>query len=123
MTNPLKTLNLKKFRTKPISLKRIRIPSQAIDFIDEDLGVSSISFDNSLLCTVTLSYNKNNIFFIRSIIRKDSDDKSFMIATDNRDATRLYIDLSVQSNNRISIEKIKKSKSYLRNILIEEKIY
>ena len=43
-----------------------------------------------------------------------------MIATKNTDETRLYRDLSVQSNDAISIRKIIRSKLHLRIILMEE---
>ena len=42
-----------------------------------------------------------------------------MIATKNTDETRLYRDLSVQSNDTTSIRKIIRSKLHLRIILMD----
>ena len=120
MVSPLKILDLKKFRIKPILLKKIRIPASTIDFIDEDLGISSALFDSGYLSSTTLSHNGGNFYEKFNIIKTDDDDKSFMIATKNTDKTRLYRDLSVQSNDAISIRKIIRSKLHLRIILMEE---
>ena len=43
-----------------------------------------------------------------------------MIDTKHTDKTRLYRDLSIQSNNAISIRKIIRSKLHLRIILMDE---
>ena len=120
MASPLKFLDLKKFRIKPLSQKTLRIPASTIDFIDEDLGISSALFDSGCLNATTLSSNGGNFYEKFNIIKTDDDNKSFMIATKNTDETRLYRDLSIQSNNAISIRKIVKSKSYLRSILMDE---
>ena len=120
MVNPLKILDLKKFRTKPILLKTLRIPASTIDFIDEDLGISSALFDSGYLNSTTLSRNGGNFYEKFNIFKTDDDLKSFMIATKNTDETRLYRDLSVQSNNAISIRKIIRSKLHLRIILMDE---
>ena len=120
MVNPLKILDLKKFRTKPILLKTLRIPASTIDFIDEDLGISSALFDSGYLNSTTLSHNGGNFYEKFNIIKTDDDDKSFMIATKNTDKTRLYRDLSIQSNDAISIRKIIRSKLHLRIILMDE---
>ena len=120
MVNPLKILDLKKFRTKPILLKTLRIPDHSIDFINEDLGISSALFDSGYLNSTTLSHNGGNFYEKLNIIKTDDDFKSFMIATKNTDKTRLYRDLSVQSNNAISIRKIIRSKLHLRIILMDE---
>ena len=120
MVSPLKFLDLKKFRTKPILFKKIRIPASTIDFIDEDLGISSALFDSGYLNSTTLSRNGGNFYEKFNIFKTDDDDKSFMIATKNTDETRLYRDLSIQSNNAISIRKIIRSKLHLRIILMEE---
>ena len=120
MVSPLKFLDLKKFRTKPILLKTLRIPASTIDFIDEDLGISSALFDSGYLNTTTLSRNGGNFYEKFNIFKTDDDDKSFMIVTKNTDKTRLYRDLSIQSNNAISIRKIIRSKLHLRIILMEE---
>ena len=120
MVSPLKTLDLKKFRTKPILLKTLRIPASTIDFIDEDLGISSALFDSGYLNSTTLSHNGGNFYEKFNIIKTDDDNKSFMIATKNTDETRLYRDLSVQSNDAISIRKIIISKLHLRIILMDE---
>ena len=120
MVSPLKFLDLKKFRTKPILLKKIRIPASTIDFIDEDLGISSALFDSGYLNSTTLSRNGGNFYEKFNIIKTYNDDKSFMIATKNTDETRLYRDLSVQSNDETSIRKIIRSKLHLRIILMEE---
>ena len=120
MVSPLKFLDLKKFRTKPILLKTLRIPASTIDFIDEDLGISSALFDSGYLNVTTLSRNGGNFYEKFNIFKTDDDDKSFMIATKNTDETRLYRDLSIQSNDAISIRKIIRSKLHLRIILMEE---
>ena len=120
MVSPLKFLDLKKFRTKPILLKTLRIPASTIDFIDEDLGISSALFDSGYLNSTTLSNNGGNFYEKFNIFKTDDDDKSFMIVTKNTDKTRLYRDLSIQSNDAISIRKIIRSKLHLRIILMEE---
>ena len=120
MVSALKFLDLKKFRTKPILLKKIRIPASTIDFIDEDLGISSALFDSGYLNTTTLSHNGGNFYEKFNIFKTDDDNKSFMIVTKNIDKTRLYRDLSIQSNDEISIKKIIRSKLHLRIILMEE---
>ena len=120
MVSPLRILDLKKFRTKPILLKTLRIPASTIDFIDEDLGISSALFDSGCLNATTLSHNGGNFYERFNILRTDDDNKSFMITTKNTDETRLYRDLSVQSNDAISIRKIIRSKLHLRIILMEE---
>ena len=120
MVSPLRILDLKKFRIEPISQKKIRIPASTIDFIDEDLGISSALFDSGYLNATTLSNNGGNFYEKFNIIKTDDDNKSFMIATKNTDETRLYRDLSIQSNNAISIRKIIRSKLHLRIILMEE---
>ena len=119
MVNPLKILDLRKFRTKPILLKTLRIPASTIDFIDEDLGISSALFDSGYLNVTTLSHNGGNFYEKFNIKKIDDDNKSFIIATKNTDETRLYRDLSVQSNNAISIRKIIRSKLHLRIILMD----
>ena len=120
MVSPLKTLDLKEFRTKPIFQKALRIPASTIDFIDEDLGISSALFDSGYLNATTLSHNGGNFYEKFNIIKTDDYDKSFMIATKNTDETRLYRDLSIQSNDAISIRKIIRSKLHLRIILMDE---
>ena len=120
MVSPLKILDLKKFRTKPILLKTLRIPASTIDFIDEDLGISSALFDSGYLNSTTLSHNGGNFYEKFNIFKTDDDDKSFMIVTKNTDKTRLYRDLSIQSNDAISIRKIIRSKLHLRIILMDE---
>ena len=120
MVSALKFLDLKKFRTKPILLKTLRIPASTIDFIDEDLGISSALFDSGYLNVTTLSRNGGNFYEKFNIFKTDDDNKSFMIATKNTDETRLYRDLSVQSNDAISIRKIIRSKLHLRIILMKE---
>lgn len=120
MVIPLRILDLKKFRTKPILLKKIRIPASTIDFIDEDLGISSALFDSGYLNTTTLSHNGGSFYEKLNIFKTDDDDKSFMIATKSTDKRRLYRDLSVQSNDAISIRKIIRSKLHLRIILMDE---
>ena len=120
MVSALKFLDLKKFRTKPISKKKIRIPASTIDFIDEDFGISSALFDSGYLNSTTLSRTGGNFYEKFNIIKTDDDNKSFMIATKNTDETRLYRDLSIQSNNAISIRKIIRSKLHLRIILMDE---
>ena len=119
MVNPLKILDLKKFRTKPIFQKTLRIPASTIDFIDEDLGISSALFDSGYLNSTTLSHNGGNFYEKFNIFKTDDDNKSFMIVTKNTDKTRLYRDLSIQSNNAISIRKIIRSKLHLRIILMD----
>ena len=120
MVSPLKFLDLKKFRTKPILLKTLRIPASTIDFIDEDLGISSALFDSGYLNATTLSRNGGNFYEKFNIFKTDDDDKSFTIFTKNTDKTRLYRDLSIQSNDAISIRKIIRSKLHLRIILMDE---
>ena len=119
MVSPLKFLDLKKFRIKPISQKTLRIPTHAINFIDEDLGVSCALFDSCNFTTTTLSRNGGNFYEKFNIFKTDDDDKSFMIVTKNTDKTRLYRDLSIQSNDAISIRKIIRSKLHLRIILMD----
>ena len=120
MVNPLKTLDLKKFRIQPLSQKKIRIPASTIDFIDEDLGISSALFDSGYLNSTTLSHNGGNFYEKFNIFKTDDDNKSFEIVTKNTDKTRLYRDLSIQSNNAISIRKIIRSKLHLRIILMDK---
>ena len=120
MVSPLKFLDLKKFRIQPLSQKKIRIPASTIDFIDEDLGISSALFDSGYLNVTTLSHNEGNFYEKFNIFKTDDDDKSFMIATKHTDKTRLYRDLSIQSNDAISIRKIIRSKLHLRIILMDE---
>ena len=120
MVSPLKFLDLKKFRIKPILLKKIRIPASTIDFIDEDLGISSALFDSGYLNATTLSRNGGNFYEKFNIFKTDDDNKSFEIVTKNTDKTRLYRDLSIQSNDAISIRKIIRSKLHLRIILMDE---
>ena len=114
MVSPLRI-----FRIQPLSQKKIRIPASTIDFIDEDLGISSALFDSGYLNVTTLSHNGGNFYEKFNIIKTDDDNKSFMIATKNTDETRLYRDLSIQSNNAISIRKIIRSKLHLRIILMD----
>ena len=120
MVSPLRILDLKKFRIKPISKKTLRIPASTIDFIDEDLGISSALFDSGYLNSTTLSHNGGNFYEKFNIFKTDDDNKSLEIVTKNTDETRLYRDLSIQSNNRISIRKIIRSKLHLRIILMDE---
>ena len=120
MVSPLKFLDFKKFRIQPLSQKKIRIPASTIDFIDEDLGISSALFDSGYLNATTLSHNGGNFYEKFNIFKTDDDNKSFMIVTKNTDKTRLYRDLSVQSNDAISIRKIIRSKLHLRIILMDE---
>ena len=120
MVSPLRILDLRKFRIQPILLKKIRIPASTIDFIDEDIGISSALFDSGYLNSTTLSHNGGNFYEKFNIIKTDGYDKSFMIVTKNTDETRLYRDLSIQSNNAISIRKIIRSKLHLRIILMDE---
>ena len=120
MVSPLKILDLRKFRMKPIFQKALRIPASTIDFINEDLGISSALFDSGYLNVTTLSHNGGNFYEKFNIITTDDDDKSFLIAKKNTDETRLYRDLSVQSNDEISIRKIIRSKLHLRIILMDE---
>ena len=119
MVSPVKILDLRKFRTKPILLKTLRIPASTIDFIDEDLGISSALFDSGYLNVTTLSHNGGNFYEKFNIFKTDDDNKSFEIVTKNTDKTRLYRDLSIQSNNAISIRKIIRSKLHLRIILMD----
>ena len=119
MVSPLKTLDSKKFRILPISQKKIRIPASTIDFIDEDLGISSALFDSGYLNSTTLSHNGGNFYEKFNIFKTDDDNKSFDIATTYKDKTRLYRDLSVQSNDETSIKKIIRSKLHLRIILMD----
>ncbi len=120
MVSALKFLDLKKFRIKPIFQKTLIIPASTIDFIDEDLGISSALFDSGYLNSTTLSRNGGNFYEKFNIFKTDDGDKSFMIATKNTDETRLYRDLSVQSNDETSIRKIIRSKLHLRIILMDE---
>ena len=120
MVSALKFLDSIKFRRLPILLKKIRIPASTIDFIDEDLGISSALFDSGYLNSTTLSHNGGNFYEKFNIFKTDDDDKSFMIVTKNTDETRLYRDLSVQSNDAISIRKIIRSKLHLRIILMDK---
>ena len=120
MVSPLKFLDLKKFRIQPLSQKKIRIPASTIDFIDEDLGISSALFDSGYLNVTTLSHNGGNFYEKFNIFKTDDDNKSFTIVTKSTDKTRLYRDLSIQSNNAISIRKIIRSKLHLRIILMDE---
>ena len=120
MVSALKFLDLKKFRTKPILLKTLIIPANSIDFINEDLGISCVLFNSARLTTTTLSHNRGDFYERFNIIKADDDNKSFMIATKNTDETRLYRDLSIQSNDAISIRKIIRSKLHLRIILMDK---
>ena len=119
MVSILKFLDLRIFRIQPLSQKKIRIPASTIDFIDEDLGISSALFDSGYLNTTTLSRNGGNFYEKFNIFKTDDDNKSFEIVTKNTDKRRLYRDLSVQSNNAISIRKIIRSKVHLRIILMD----
>ena len=119
MVSPLKFLDLRIFRIQPISQKKIRIPASTIDFIDEDLGISSALFDSGYLNSTTLSHNGGNFYEKFNIFKTDDDNKSLEIVTKNTDKTRLYRDLSIQSNNAISIRKIIRSKLHLRIILMD----
>ena len=120
MVSPLRILDLRIFRIQPLSQKKIRIPASTIDFIDEDLGISSALFDSGYLNSTTLSHNGGNFYEKFNIFKTYNDDKSFMIVTKSIDKTRLYRDLSIQSNNAISIRKIIRSKLHLRIILMDE---
>ena len=60
MVSALKFLDLKKFRIKPIFQKTLIIPAHSIDFINEDLGISSALFDSGYLNATTLSRNGGN---------------------------------------------------------------
>ena len=120
MASPLKTLDSKKFRIQPLSQKKIRIPAPTIDFINEDFGISRTLFSSDKLATTTLSHNEGNFIEKLNILKTYNDDKSFMIATKNTDETRLYRDLSIQSNDAISIRKIIRSKLLLRTILMDK---
>ena len=119
MVSILKFLDLRIFRIQPLSQKKIRIPASTIDFIDEDLGISSALFDSGYLNSTTLSHNGGNFYEKFNIFKTDDDNKSFEIVTKNTDKTRLYRDLSIQSNNAISIRKIIRSKLHLRIILMD----
>ena len=119
MVSQLRILDLKKFRIKPIFQKALRIPASTIDFIDEDLGISSALFDSGYLNSTTLSHNGGNFYEKFIILKTDDDNKSFEIATTYKDKTRLYRDLSVQSNDETSIKKIIRSKLHLRIILMD----
>ena len=119
MVSILKFLDLRIFRIQPISQKKIRIPASTIDFIDEDLGISSALFDSGYLNSTTLSHNGGNFYEKFNIFKTDDDNKSFEIVTKNTDKTRLYRDLSIQSNDAISIRKIIRSKLHLRIILMD----
>ena len=120
MVSILKFLDLRIFRIQPLSQKKIRIPASTIDFIDEDLGISSALFDSGYLNSTTLSHNGGNFYEKFNIFKTDDDNKSFEIVTKNTDKTRLYRDLSIQSNNAISIRKIIRSKLHLRIILMDK---
>ena len=71
-------------------LKKIRIPASTIDFIDEDLGISSALFDSGYLNSTTLSHNGGNFYEKFNIFKTDDDNKSFEIATKNTDQTRMF---------------------------------
>ena len=120
MVSILKFLDLKKFRTKPIFQKTLRLPNYSIDFLDEDFGISRTLFNLGSLATTTLSHNEGNFYERFNILKTDDADKSFMIATKNTDETRLYRDLSIQSNDETSIRKIIRSKLHLRTILMDK---
>ena len=120
MVSILKFLDLKKFRIKPIFQKTLIIPAHSIDFINEDFGISRTLFSSGKLNTTTLSRNGGNFYEKFNIIKTYNDDKSFMIATKNTDETRLYRDLSIQSNDETSIKKIVRSKLRLRIILMDK---
>ena len=120
MVSALKFLDLRIFRIQPLYQKKIRIPASTIDFIDEDLGISSALFDSGYLNVTTLSHNGGNFYEKFNIFKRDDDDKSFTIVTKSTDKTRLYRDLSIQSNNAISIRKIIRSKLHLRIILMDK---
>ena len=119
MVSILKFLDLRIFRIQPLSQKKIRIPASTIDFIDEDLGISSALFDSGYLNVTTLSHNGGNFYEKFNIFKTDDDNKSLEIVTKNTDKTRLYRDLSIQSNDAISIRKIIRSKLHLRIILMD----
>ena len=89
MVSPLRILYLRKFRIKPISQKKIRIPATTIDFLNEDFGISRTLFNSDKLATTTLSHNEGNFIEKFNIMKTNNDDKSFMIATKNIDETRL----------------------------------
>ena len=120
MVSPLRILDLKKFRIKPIFQKTLIIPDHSIDFINEDLGISFALFGSGYLNATTLSRNGGSFYERFNIFKTDDDNKSFMIVTKHTDKTRLYRDLSIQSNDAISIRKIIRSKLHLRIILMEE---
>ena len=119
MVSPLKFLDLKKFRIKPIFQKTLIIPDHSINFINEDFGISRTLFSSDKLATTTLSDNEGNFYEKFNIIKTDDDNKSFFIAIKNTDETRLYRHLSIQSNDAISIRKIIRSKLHLRIILMD----
>ena len=119
MVSALKFLDLKKFRIKPIFQKTLIIPDHSIDFINEDFGISRTLFSSDKLATTTLSDNEGNFYEKFNIFKTDDDNKSFDIATTYKDKTRLYRDLSVQSNDETSIKKIIRSKLHLRIILMD----
>ena len=120
MVSPLKILDLKKFRIKPIFQKALRIPNHSIDFLDEDFGISRTLFNLGSLATTTLSHNGGNFYEKFNIFKIDDDDKSFMIVTKSADKTRLYRDLTIQSNHATSIRRIIRSKLHLRTILMDK---
>ena len=120
MVSPLRILDLKKFRIKPISQKTLRIPNHSIDFLDEDFRISCELFDSGNLTTTTLSHNGGNFYEKLNILKTYNDDKSFMIATKKTDETRLYRDLTIQSNHATSIRRIIRSKLHLRTILMDK---
>ena len=70
--------------------------------------------------STTLSHNGGNFYEKFNIFKTDDDNKSLEIATKYTDKTRLYRDLSIQSNNEISIRKIIRSKLHLRIILMDK---
>ena len=119
MVSPLRILDLRKFRIKSIFQKTLKIPNHSIDFINEDFGISRTLFSDKL-ATTTLSHNRGDFYERFNIIKADNDNKSLMIATKNTDETRLYRDLSIQSNDAISIRKIIRSKLHLRIILMDK---
>ena len=125
MANPLKLLDSRKFRIEPIFQKRVRIPPSTIGFIDEDFGISCTLLDSGKLAARSITHirssnNKGSPYEKFNIIKTDNDDKSFMIATKKTDETRLYRNLTVQSNDAISIRRIIRSKLHLRIILMDE---
>ena len=68
----------------------------------------------------TLSRNGGNFYEKFNIFKTDDDDKSFTIVTKSADKTRLYRDLTIQSNHAKSIRKIIRSKLLLRTILMDK---